>query len=74
MKRFQSLKVCLLYRVFRLGTAAQDGCSSAIKVVNVRQRLGFEVRRTSQKEFAAFVTDQMARWKEAVQLSGARID
>jgi len=32
------------------------------------------VRRTSQKEFAAFVTDQMARWKEAVQLSGARID
>jgi len=36
--------------------------------------LGFEVRRTSQKEFDGFVTQQMARWKEAVDLSGARID
>jgi hypothetical protein len=36
--------------------------------------LGFEVRRTSREEFAAFVTQQMARWKEAVDLSGARID
>lgn len=36
--------------------------------------LGFEVRRTSQKEFAGFVTQQMARWKEAVDLSGARVD
>lgn len=36
--------------------------------------LGFEVRRTSRQDFAAFVTDQTARWKEAVQLSGARVD
>jgi tripartite-type tricarboxylate transporter receptor subunit TctC len=36
--------------------------------------LGFEVRRTSQPEFASFVTQQMARWKEAVELSGARVD
>jgi tripartite-type tricarboxylate transporter receptor subunit TctC len=36
--------------------------------------LGFEVRRTSNREFAAFVTQQMARWKEAVELSGARVD
>lgn len=36
--------------------------------------LGFEVRRTTQPEFAAFVTQQMARWKEAVDISGARLD
>ena len=36
--------------------------------------LGFDVRRTSQKEFADFVTLQIARWKEAVELSGARAD
>jgi tripartite-type tricarboxylate transporter receptor subunit TctC len=36
--------------------------------------LGFEVRRTSQADFAAFVTQQIARWKEAVELSGARVD
>lgn len=36
--------------------------------------LGFEVRRTSNKEFADFVVQQMARWKEAVELSGARVD
>jgi tripartite-type tricarboxylate transporter receptor subunit TctC len=36
--------------------------------------LGFEVRRSSQQEFATFFTQQMARWKEAVELSGARVD
>ena len=36
--------------------------------------LGFEVRRSSRTEFATFVTKQMARWREAVELSGARID
>lgn len=36
--------------------------------------LGFEVRRTTRPEFAAFVTQQMARWKEAVALSGAQVD
>jgi tripartite-type tricarboxylate transporter receptor subunit TctC len=36
--------------------------------------LGFEVRPTSQQEFATFVTRQMARWKDAVELSGARVE
>jgi tripartite-type tricarboxylate transporter receptor subunit TctC len=36
--------------------------------------LGFEVRRSSRQEFADFVAQQMARWKEAVQLSGAQVD
>ncbi len=36
--------------------------------------LGFEVRRGTQAEFATFVTQQIARWREAVQLSGAQLD
>lgn len=36
--------------------------------------LGFEVRRSTQQEFATFVTQQMARWKDAVALSGAQLD
>ena len=36
--------------------------------------LGLEIRRSSPAEFAAFVTQQMAHWREAVELSGARVD
>uniref|UniRef100_UPI000B04237A tripartite tricarboxylate transporter substrate-binding protein n=2 Tax=Pseudomonadota TaxID=1224 RepID=UPI000B04237A len=54
-----------------------DEINAVLDMPEVKEQLGalgFEVRRTSQKEFAAFVTDQMARWAEAVQLSGARLD
>lgn len=44
------------------------------EVRNQLASLGFEVRRTSRQEFADFVTQQMARWKEAVTLSGAQVD
>lgn len=49
--------------------------NQVLAMPDVRQRLadlGFEVRSTSQAEFTTFVTQQMARWKEAVQLSGAQ--
>jgi tripartite-type tricarboxylate transporter receptor subunit TctC len=36
--------------------------------------LGFEVRRSTQQDFASFVPQQIARWKEAVALSGAQLD
>jgi tripartite-type tricarboxylate transporter receptor subunit TctC len=36
--------------------------------------LGFEVRHTSQQEFAEFVVQQIASWKKAVELSGAHVD
>ncbi len=36
--------------------------------------MGFEVRRSTQADFATFVTQQIARWREAVQLSGAQLD
>jgi tripartite-type tricarboxylate transporter receptor subunit TctC len=48
-----------------------------LEMPEVREQLGamgFEAQRTSQQEFAAFVTQQIARWKEAVTLSGAQID
>lgn len=36
--------------------------------------LGLEVRRTTPAEFAAFVTQQIASWRIAVELSGAKVD
>lgn len=36
--------------------------------------LGLEVRRTTPTEFAAFVTQQIAGWREAEQISGAKVD
>lgn len=51
--------------------------NAVLDMPEVREQLsglGFEVRRSSQQEFAAFVTQQMARWKEAVTLSGAQLD
>ena len=36
--------------------------------------LGLEIHRTTPAEFAAFVTQQMARWREAVTISGAKVD
>jgi tripartite-type tricarboxylate transporter receptor subunit TctC len=37
-------------------------------------RLGFEVKPTSTTDFSSFVTDQITRWKRAVELSGAQVD
>ncbi|WP_028998903.1 Bug family tripartite tricarboxylate transporter substrate binding protein [Azohydromonas australica] len=54
-----------------------DEINGILETPEVQQQLaslGFEVQRTSQQEFAAFVTQQMARWKEAVALSGAQVD
>jgi tripartite-type tricarboxylate transporter receptor subunit TctC len=54
-----------------------DEVNAVLDMPEVKQQLaslGFEVRRTDRGEFATFVTQQMARWKEAVDLSGARID
>lgn len=51
--------------------------SAVLNMPEVRDQLGalgFEVRNSSQQEFALFVTQQMARWKEAVALSGAQLD
>ena len=36
--------------------------------------LGLQIHRTTPTEFAAFVTEQIARWREAVNLSGAKVD
>lgn len=36
--------------------------------------LGLEIHRTTPVEFAAFVTQQMTRWREAVIISGAKVD
>jgi tripartite-type tricarboxylate transporter receptor subunit TctC len=43
-------------------------------VKNQLAALGFEVRRTSQKEFAEFVVQQIGSWKKAVEISGAHVD
>ncbi|TWD77231.1 tripartite-type tricarboxylate transporter receptor subunit TctC [Variovorax beijingensis] len=54
-----------------------DEINAVLNTPEVRDQLGalgFEVRRTTQAEFAEFVTQQMARWKEGVELSGARLD
>ena len=54
-----------------------DEVNAVLDMPDVKKQLaalGFEVRRTSRDEFAAFVTQQIARWKEAVDLSGARVD
>ncbi|MGK6311066.1 Bug family tripartite tricarboxylate transporter substrate binding protein [Variovorax sp. DT-64] len=54
-----------------------DELNAVLDIPEVKQQLaglGFEVRRTTREEFATFVTQQMVRWKEAVDLSGARID
>ncbi len=51
--------------------------NAVLDMPEVREQLaslGFEVRRTTQQEFATFVTQQMARWKDAVALSGAQLD
>lgn len=37
-------------------------------------RLGFEVKPTTPTEFAGFVNEQIARWRVAVELSGAQVD
>jgi tripartite-type tricarboxylate transporter receptor subunit TctC len=54
-----------------------DEVNAVLEIPEVREQLaalGFEVRRSSQPEFAAFVTGQIARWKQAVELSGAQVD
>jgi tripartite-type tricarboxylate transporter receptor subunit TctC len=54
-----------------------DEVNAVLEIPQVKEQLaalGFDVRRTSQKEFATFVTQQMARWKQAVEISGARVD
>ncbi|NML47122.1 tripartite tricarboxylate transporter substrate binding protein [Ramlibacter sp. G-1-2-2] len=54
-----------------------DEVNAVLEMPEVKEQLaalGFEVRRTSQKDFATFVTQQIVRWKQAVELSGARID
>ncbi|MDB5856507.1 MAG: Tripartite-type tricarboxylate transporter, receptor component TctC [Ramlibacter sp.] len=51
--------------------------NAVLEMPEVREQLaalGFEVRRSTQKEFADFVAQQIARWKEAVVLSGAQVD
>ena len=67
----------------RAGTPAEvvnrlhEEVNAILAMPEVRDQLaslGFEVRRSSQQEFASFVTQQMARWKEAVALSGAQVD
>lgn len=51
--------------------------NAVLDMPEVREQLGslgFEVRRSTQEEFAAFVQQQITRWREAVELSGARVD
>jgi hypothetical protein len=47
VKRFQSLKVHLLDRIFRLRTAVQHRSGRSKNDVHVRQRLGIESGETS---------------------------
>ncbi|ARP95679.1 Bug family tripartite tricarboxylate transporter substrate binding protein [Bordetella genomosp. 13] len=37
-------------------------------------KLGLEVQPTTSAEFAAFLSRQIAQWREAVQISGAQVD
>ena len=49
--------------------------NAVLNMPEVREILtsaGFEVRRTTQAEFANFVSEQIANWKAAVKLSGAK--
>ncbi|MFZ2828374.1 MAG: tripartite tricarboxylate transporter substrate binding protein [Hydrogenophaga sp.] len=58
-------------------TRLHNEVNAVLDMPEVRDKLsalGFEVRRSSQQEFASFVTTQTARWKEAVELSCARVD
>jgi tripartite-type tricarboxylate transporter receptor subunit TctC len=51
--------------------------NAILDMPEVREQLsatGFDVRRVTQKEFAEFVVQQIATWKEAVTLSGAQVD
>lgn len=51
--------------------------NAVLDMPEVREQLGslgFEVRRSTQEEFGAFVQQQITRWREAVELSGARVD
>jgi tripartite-type tricarboxylate transporter receptor subunit TctC len=51
--------------------------NAVLDVPEVRDQLaalGFEVRKSTPQEFAAFVSQQIARWGQAVQLSGAKVD
>jgi tripartite-type tricarboxylate transporter receptor subunit TctC len=57
----------------RLGNETRE----ALKKPDVLQRLkalGFEIRGTSTREFGAFVTSQIERFREAVEISGAKVD
>ena len=59
--------------VDRLSTVTRE----VLKNPDVRERLnvlGFEVRGTTPAEFGAFVRSQIERFREAVQISGARIE
>ncbi len=50
---------------------------AALKVPEVRQKLndlGFEIRDTSVEDFSKFFATQMAKYKEAVEISGAQVD
>src|SRR5689334_2473200 len=42
-KRLQCLKVRLLHRIFRLGAVVQNGCGGTIEVIEMWQRLRFEL-------------------------------
>lgn len=58
-------------------TRLHNEVNAVLDMPEVREQLaamGFDVRRSTQPEFSAFVTQQMDRWKQAVVLSGAQVD
>jgi len=58
-------------------TRLHNEVNAVLDMPEVREQLaamGFDVRRSTQPEFSAFVTQQMERWKQAVVLSGAQVD
>lgn len=51
--------------------------NAILEMPEVKQQLsamGYDVRTTTQAEFAKFVTDQISTWKAAVELSGAKLE
>lgn len=58
-------------------TRLHNEVNAVLDMPEVRDQLaamGFDVRRSTQPEFSAFVMQQMDRWKQAVVLSGAQVD
>ena len=58
-------------------TRLHNEVNAVLDMPEVREQLaamGFDVRRSTQPEFSAFVTQQMERWRQAVVLSGAQVD